>query len=563
MMGSRTAYPVALLVAVLAMLVAAMPASAQKKRKRPPLAVQLLAFNDFHGHLEATTPGTMSRTGDPADRVPAGGAEYFATQVRILRRRNPNTLLVSAGDLIGGSPLLSSLFHDEPTIEAMNKIGLYVNAVGNHEFDEGPAELLRMARGGCHPTDGCGDGTGFAGAKFHFLAANVERRATGTAIFPPYVIRYIDGIPIGFIGLTLKGTPDYIGVKYGAQLRFRDEADTINRNVRRLKRRGVRAIVVLLHEGGFPVRPGVSPDDCPGLSGPLAPIIRRTSGQVDLFLTGHTHFAYNCVIDGRRVTSAGSYGRLITRIELEISRRSRDVRHVSARNWVVGQDVMRAPDITALIERYSHFAAPLRDRVIGRTARRVGRLRDPSGESKMGNLVADGQREATATDAAFVNPGIVRAGLPAGDVTFGRAFMTQPFGTSLVTMTMTGVQLHELLKQQWCGRTTRDILQVSSTVAYSWSATVAKGITGKPCAEAADPVTELRISGHLVQPWEAYRITVNTSLTSRGNHFSILHTGTGAKDGPGDTDALESHLTPSLTGAPVVPPARDRITRVP
>jgi 5'-nucleotidase len=555
-------YRWAALIAALTALAAAGPADAKKPKPRP-LAVQLLGFNDFHGHLEPTTPGAISRTGDPADRVPAGGAEYFATQVRLLRRRNPNTLLVSAGDLIGGSPLLSSLFHDEPTIEAMNKLGLYVNAVGNHEFDEGPAELLRMARGGCHPADGCGDGTGFAGAKFRFLAANVERRATGKLIFPPYAIRRFDGIPIGFIGLTLQGTPTYIGVQYGAQLRFRDEALTINRNVRRLKRRGVRAIVVLLHEGGFPLRAGASPDDCPGLSGPLQPIIRRTSPEVDLFLTGHTHAAYNCVIDGRRVTSAGSYGRLLTRVELTISRRSHDVQRVSARNWVVGQDVMRAPDMTALIEHYSHFAAPLRDRLIGRTAARIGRLRDPSGESKMGNVVADAQREATGTAAAFVNPGVVRAGLPAGEITFGRAFQTQPFGTSLVTMTMSGGQLHDLLKQQWCGRDTRDILQVSSTVTYTWSAAVADSITGKPCASAADPVSDLRIAGDPVQPWEAFRITVNTSLTSRTNHFTILHTGSEPKDGPGDTDALEQHLTPSLTGAPLVPPARDRINRMP
>lgn len=552
----------AVVVLAIAALVAAGPADA-KKRKPRPLDVQLLAFNDFHGHLEASTPGTISRTGDPEARVPAGGAEYFATHVRMLRRRNPNTLLVSAGDLIGGSPLLSSLFHDEPTIEAMNKIGLYVNAVGNHEFDEGAAELLRMARGGCHPTDGCGDGTGFAGAKFHFLAANVERRGSRTPIFPPYAIRYVRGIPIGFIGLTLKATPDYIAPEYGDQLRFRDEATTINRNVNRLRRRGVRAIVVLLHEGGFPVRPGTAPSDCPGLSGRLAPIIRRTSRDVDVFLTGHTHFAYNCVIDGRRVTSAGSYGRLLTRIELRISRRSGEVRRVSARNWVVGQDVMRAPDITALIERYSRFAAPLRDRVIGRMARAVYRHRDPSGESKMGNLVADAHREATGTAAAFVNAGIVRAGLPAGDVTYGRAFMTQPFGTSLLTMTMTGAQLHELLKEQWCGRQTRDILQVSSTVSYTWSAAVAKAITGKPCADAADPVSDLRIAGNPVETWQAFRITVNTSLTSRGNHFTILHTGTDPNGGPGDTDALEAHLTPSLTGAPLQPPARDRINRVP
>jgi 5'-nucleotidase len=553
-----------LVACALVALLAAAPAEA-KKRKRPPkpLTVQLLGFNDFHGHLEASTPGTISRTGDPAARVPAGGAEYFATHVRMLRRRNPNTLLVSAGDLIGGSPLLSSLFHDEPTIEAMNKLGLYVNAVGNHEFDEGLSEVLRMQRGGCHPKDGCRDGTGFAGAKFRFLAANVERRSTGKTVFPPYAIRYIDGIPIGFIGMTLKGTPALISPQFAATMRFRDEAQTANRYALELRRRGVRAIVVLLHEGGFAIKHDVPVDDCPGISGPVASIVRHTTHDVDLFLTGHTHQVYNCVIAGRRVTSAGSYGRILTRVELEIGRRSHEVQKVTADNWVVGQDVMRAPDMTALIAHYTRFASPLRDRIIGRLARRAGRYRDRSGEMRMGNLVADAQRAAAGSDAAFVNPGVVRSGLPIGDISYGRAFQSLPFGTSLVTMTMSGGQIRELLKQQWCGQDKQDILQVSSSVSYTWSRSKAKAITGKRCAGAADPVTALNIRGIDVQPWHSFRITVNTSLAGRDAQFSILHTGTDRRGSGGDLDALEQYLAPSLHGAPITPPVLDRIAVVP
>jgi 5'-nucleotidase len=553
-----------LIVALAAGLVVAVPAAAAEKKKRPPkpVKVQVLGINDFHGHLDAATTGRVRRGLLKRSRVPAGGAEYLATHVRMLRRRNPNTLLVSAGDLVGASPLLSALFHDEPTIEAMNAIGLDINAVGNHEFDEGAAELVRLQRGGCHPHDGCGDGTGFGGARFRFLAANVRRRSTGRPIFPPYAIRKVAGVRIGFIGMTLEGTPGLVPPSVADELRFADEADTANRYVRRLRRRKVQAIVVLLHEGGYQTRRETI-DGCPGLSGPLADIIRRTSPEVDVFLTGHTHAAYNCVIDRRRVTSAGSFGRLITRVELEIDRRHNDVVRARADNWIVGQDVTREPGITALIARYSAFADPLRARVIGRLAQSAGRSRDDSGESRMGNLVADSQRRAVGAAAAFVDMAVLRTGLSAGDVTYGRAFMALPFGTSLVTMTLTGAQLHELLKQQWCGRPSPEILQPSGTVTYAWSAAGAAAITGVPCATAPSPISELRIDGRLVEPQRRYRVTVNSLLAGGRHGFGALAGGSDRVGGPTDTAALESHLTPSLAGEPVAPPPTDRIVRAP
>ncbi len=540
------------------------PAEAAKKKRPPkPVKVQLLAINDFHGHLDPTQSGTITRTGDPADRVPAGGAAYLATHLRNLRHRNKNTVFVAAGDLIGGSPLLSSLFHDEPTIELMNKLGLFVSSVGNHEFDEGQAELRRMQRGGCHPQDGCRDGNGFAGAKFHYLAANVVRKRTGKRFFPPYAIRKIGGVKLGFIGMTTKATPSFLSPSAAAGLRFRGEALTANHYARVLKHRGVHAIVVLLHEGGFAVRPDVSPNGCPGLSGPIKDIVKGTTHDVDLFLTGHTHVAYNCVIDGRHVTSAGSYGRLITKVELEIGRRSGEVQHVDTRNWVVGQDVPPAPDIAALVNRYTRFAAPVRDRLVGQLARRAGRTRDPSGEMKMGNLVADAQRAATGAAVAFVNPGIVRAGLPAGTITYGRAFTAQPFGTNLVTLTMAGSQITEMLKQQWCGRSSPNILQPSANVHYNWSRAAAKTVLGAKCSDVSAPISDLTINGSPVPPYAAYRVTVNSSLANGGDRFSVIHGANDPLDGAGDADALANYLEPTLDTAPLVPPARDRITLVP
>jgi 5'-nucleotidase len=560
-----------LLLSLLALL--AFPSAAAAGRD---VKVQLLGLNDFHGHLESTTPGTIAP--DPSSpRVPAGGAEYLATHLREKERTNrKNTLIVSAGDLIGASPLLSALFHDEPTIEAMNKIGLDLNAVGNHEFDEGAAELQRMQRGGCHPVDGCLDGTGFGGARFDFLAANVANER-GRTIFPAYAIEKFDGVKVGFIGMTLEGTPSIVSPSGVAGLEFLDEADSANRYADELRRRhGVRAIVVLLHEGGVQSQPG-GINDCNGISGPIVDIVNRTTSQVDLFVTGHTHSAYNCVIDGRPVTSASSFGRLITDIDLELDRRSKDVVQVSANNQIVTQNVFKAMDMTQLIERYAVIAAPLRDRVIGRISADITQANDDSLEQAAGNLIADAQHAATASPetgaaaAAFMNPGGVRAPFTFaqsgtegdGNVTYGEAFTVQPFGNSLVTMTLTGAQILDMLKSQWCGQPFPRVLLPSAGVSYMFDQSVAAEIAGAPCAGAANPVTDLAIGGTAVDPAASYRITVNSFLADGGDNFAVLRAGTDRLGGEVDTDALEDYLAPSLTGAPIGPPALDRIDVVP
>jgi 5'-nucleotidase len=569
-----------LLLSLMALL--AFPAAALAGGR--DVEVQLLGLNDFHGHLESTTPGTIAP--DPASpRVPAGGAEYLATHLRQKERTNrKNTLIVSAGDLIGASPLLSALFHDEPTIEAMNRIGLDLNAVGNHEFDEGAAELLRMQRGGCHPVDGCLDGTGFRGADFRFLAANVVNES-GRTIFPAYSIKRFNGIKVGFIGMTLEGTPNIVSPSGVAGLEFLDEADTANRHADELRRRhGVRAVVVLLHEGGTQSGADTGPNTCNGISGPIVDIVNRTTSQVDLFVTGHTHQAYNCVIDGRPVTSASSFGRLTTDIDLTLSRRSRDVVEVTANNQVVTQNVFKAMDMTQLIERYSVIAAPLRDRVIGRISADITQANDDSLEQAAGNLIADAQHAATASPttgnavAAFMNPGGVRApftfapsGTEApGEVTYGEAFTVQPFGNSLVTMTLTGQQILDMLRSQLCGQTFARVLLPSAGVHYTFDQSVAssllpagQGQPAVPCAGAPNPVSNLTIGGAPVDPGASYRITVNSFLADGGDIFPVLREGTDRLGGAVDTDALEAYIAPSLTGAPIAPPALDRIDVVP
>jgi len=531
----------------------------------PPAAVhlQLLAFNDFHGNLEppAGSSGTVITErpeGMPPVTVPAGGAAFFATHVAQLRAAEPNTLVVSAGDLIGASPLTSALFHDEPTIEAMNEIGLDVSAVGNHEFDEGGAELLRMQYGGCHPVDGCQDGTGFAGARFSFLAANVEvDESGGRTLLPSYVVREVDGVPVAFIGMTLEATPTIVSPVGVGGLSFHDEAATVNQLVPVLRAAGVRAIVVLVHEGGL--QTGLY-DQCVGISGAIVDLVGALDDEVDLVVSGHTHAAYNCVIDGTPVTSALSFGRLVTKIDLTLDPVSHDVTAVEAANRIVTRDVSPDPAVGALVTRYLDRVAPLRDRVIGQVATALTGPRSvptPTGESLLGDVIADAMLAATAADnrghavVAFMNPGGVRADLDAGDVTYGEAFTIQPFGNTLVTLTLTGAQVDAMLEQQWMGAFPR-ILQPSAGFSYTWS-------MAAPVGQRVDAAS-IRIGGAPVAADATYRVTVNNFLATGGDGFTVLNDGTQRLGGPVDVDALEAYLT---AHSPVAAPALERIRVVP
>jgi 5'-nucleotidase len=553
---------------------------------KPDVKLQLLALNDFHGNLEPNTPGTIRVNSTDATGIPAGGAAYLAGYLRDYARANRNTLTVSAGDLIGASPLTSALFHDEPTIEAMNAIGLDINAVGNHEFDEGLVELKRMQDGGCRPApEGCYDGVdadsapdGFRGADFRFLAANVVQESTGKPIFPPYTVRKFDKVRVGFIGLTLEGTPDIVAAAGIQGLKFLDEADTINRYADKLRRRhGVKAIVVLLHQGGFQAAP-FNINGCNGLAGEVVDIVNRTDDAVDMFITGHTHSAYNCVVDNRPVTSASSFGRLFTDIDATLDRRTRDFKTISANNVVVrqtgadGKPVPQAADISALVEHYQTLAAPLANRIIGELAGPATKVPDNTGENQAGNLIADSQQASAAAAgsgsvAAFMNPGGVRGdtGFAQGPLTYAQAFAIQPFGNTLVTLTLTGAQLREVLKQQWCGQSSgAKVLLPSAAVHYTFDqSVVADSVLAKPCATAPDPITELTLGGTAVDPAASYRITVNNFLADGGDGFTVLRAGTNRTGGAVDLDALVAYLEPSVTGADQVAPALNRIDLVP
>ena len=535
----------------------------------PPVEVQILGLNDFHGNL-APPAGSSGRI----EGIDAGGAEYLATHVAQLEATNPdNTVVVSAGDLVGASPLLSALFHDEPTVEAMNDIGLDINAVGNHEFDEGTDELLRLQEGGCHPTDGCLDGDDFAGADFRFLAANVVSEQTGETLFPPYAVeRFEDDTKVAFIGMTLEGTPTIVTPEGVAGYDFLDEADTANALVARLKRRGVDNIVILLHEGGATTGGGYN--GCTGISGPIVDIVNRLDDEVDAVLSGHTHQAYNCVIDGIPVTSAASFGRLVTDMDLTIDRRSKDITSITVNNQIVTRDVTPSSPISELIARYDAISAPLANRVIGSITADITRAATPAGESALGDVIADSQLAATTPPelggavAAFMNPGGIRADLlyaasgaeGDGNVTYEEAFTVQPFGNSLVTLTLTGAQIDTMLEQQFCGVNAAlpKVLQPSVGFSYTWNA-AAVGASDCATANAIDPST-ITLNGAPVVATASYRVTVNSFLATGGDGFGVLNDGADRLGGAVDLDALEDHLTATPGG--VAPGPRDRITRV-
>lgn len=530
-----------------------------------PVRVQVLAFNDFHGNLEAPSGSTgrirvPATDGGTAVDVNAGGAAYLAHHIQALRQENPqNTVVVSAGDLIGASPLISGIFHDEPTIEVMNLMGLDINSVGNHEFDEGFTELLRMQAGGCHPVDGCQTGPTFPGANFTFLSANVFTDVpTRKTLFPAYDIREFQGVKVAFIGMTLEGTPLIVNPTGVAGLTFQDEADTVNALVPELKQQGVEAIVVVIHEGGLPTG---SFDECPGISGPIKDLVERFDDAVDVVASGHTHQAYNCIIDGKRVTSAASNGRLLTDIDLVLDPTTRDVVETAASNVIVTRDTAHAP-VEAYVKGVIGKVAPLRDRVIGKTESGLAAPVRPlpagsSGESTLGNVVADGMLAATRSEQtggaviAMQNPGGVRADINAGDITFGEVFAVQPFANNMVTLTLTGAQIDTLLEQQFQPSGT-SILQVSQGFAFSWSASAPRG-------SKVDPAS-ITLNGVTVDPAANYRVTVNNFMAGGGDGLAVLTEGKDPRTGPIDTDVLEAY---TRANNPLPTPQLGRVTILP
>ena len=560
-----------------------------------PVRLRLIGINDFHGNLE---PASLNLTlQDPQDasktvRVPAGGAAALAGMVQTLRAGAPHSLMLSGGDLIGASPLVSTLFKHESTIEVMNKIGLEVNAVGNHEFDAGTTELKRIAQGGCATTEpdsavtSCGL-EAYRGAKFPLISSNVLD-AQGKTTLAPYVVKRYAGIPVGIIGAVTHTTPSIVIPSGVAGLRFIDEAEGVNRAAKELKAKGVKAIVAVFHEGGE-LGTGAKRGDwndtsCPEKSGPIFEIASRLDPSISVIFSAHTHQGYRCLVDGRTIISGTSYGRGISVIDVALDRKTHTIvpaltrsinlpvvndatdpavreRFAAASPAPYG-DVLRNtksdPEIAAMVARYSAVVAPKANRPVGTVTGPFMRgAKDV--DSAAGRLIADAQLAATrapevgGAQIAFMNWGGIRSDLecksaPPCTVTFGQVFTMQPFGNSLVTMTLTGVQLKNLLESQHKGSETT-MLQPSEGLSYTWQADAIVG----------DHVRELKLDGEPIVADKPYRITVNSFMAEGGDGFVTLTKGTDRRGGGQDLDALLAYLKAGER-APVAQP---RIARLP
>ncbi|MFC5917367.1 bifunctional metallophosphatase/5'-nucleotidase [Streptomyces pulveraceus] len=594
-------------LATVGALVAAMPAGAQERhdhghghghghghhKPSRTVDVQLLSFNDLHGNLEppAGSAGTVNETqaDGTVKAIPAGGIEYLASSLRTARKGHPYSITAAGGDMVGASPLLSGLFHDEPTIEALNKIDLDVTSVGNHEFDEGATELARLQNGGCHPVEGCYEKKKFKGADFPYLAANVTNEKTGKPILKPYTVWKKNGVKIGFIGVTLEGTPDIVTANGVKGLKFHDEIETINKYAKELDRQGVKSIVALIHEGGMPASTSYN-YDCDssgagdGISGPITDIAKGITPKVDALVTGHTHQAYVCTIpdpagNPRMVTSASSFGKLYTDTTLTYDRRTKDIVRTSVKsagaknpksaNHIVSRDQPKANDMTALIARWNALAAPISNRPQGYITADINGRGSTAPEKPLGDLIADAQLEGLAPAdkggavVAFMNPGGIRADLvhkasgSEGDgvVTYGESFTVQPFTNMMNVVDLTGAQLVAALQQQVSGanEASPKILQISKGLTYTLDMTK----TG-----AARVVTDtIKLNGEAIDPAKSYRVAMNEFLAGGGDGFAALGQGTNKLVGPSDLDVFNAYLAAhSSAAAPLAPPATDRIT---
>ncbi|MET8885415.1 bifunctional metallophosphatase/5'-nucleotidase [Streptomyces rubiginosohelvolus] len=591
--ASRRVLAAAAGLATVGALVAAMPAGAHDRghghghgHKPRTVDVQLLSFNDLHGNLEppAGSAGNVSETqpDGTVKAIPAGGVEYLATSLRTARKGNPYSVTAAGGDMVGASPLLSGLFHDEPTIEALNGLDLDVTAVGNHEFDEGATELARLQNGGCHPVEGCYEkGKKFKGADFPYLAANVTKEKTGKPLLKPYTVWKKNGVKIGFIGVTLEGTPDIVTANGVKGLKFHDEVETINKYARELDRKGVKSIVALIHEGGAPASTSYNYDcDSPGagdgISGPIVDIAKGITPKVDALVTGHTHQAYVCTVPDpsgkpRMVTSASSFGKLYTDTTLTYDRRTNDIVRTSVKsaNHVVTRDQPKAPDMTRLIDRWNKLAAPIANKPQGWISADINGRGSTAPEKPLGNVIADAQLEGLApadkggAEVAFMNPGGIRADLvhkasgSEGDgvVTYGEAFTVQPFTNMMNVVDLTGAQLVTALQQQVSGpnEASPKILQVSKGLTYTLDLT----------KSGADRVVAgtIKLNGEAIDPARTYRVAMNEFLAGGGDGFPALGEGTNKLVGASDLDLFNAYLAAHSTAtAPLAPPATDRIT---
>lgn len=532
--------------AVLSTLVLALAAAGCATAPSGPVTLNLVAINDFHGNLEPSNY-TYTDAAGKSDTLRAGGIEALSGALAAWRKEDKDLLFIGAGDLIGASPALSSMWADEPSIEAMNMLGLRMSSVGNHEFDQGRKELLRQQHGGCdspRPNKACKLAPDFQGARFTYLAANVLDKTTGKPFMPAYRIETVKGIKVGVVGVVLQDTASVAMSSAIAGLDFIGEAEAINRTLPQMRAAGAQVILALVHEGGrtdeSPEQPG-----CKGLTGGVVDIVKQLDPAIRLVITGHSHQGYLCQVDGRVVTQADAAGHLLSRIALKVDPQSGAVADIDVRNVVMDPSKFTAdPAVAAYLASVKQRSAAALARPLGKLgAATVARKGNDAGEAPLGNLVADAIVAATRSQGVqigFMNTGGIRKDLETSEgqvATFGNAQAVLPFGNTLVVMDLSGAQLRRVLEQQWdrpsaSGAT---ILQVSQGFSYTWD-------DKRPVGSRVVPGS-LKLHGAPVEDGKTYRVVANNFLAEGGDNIPEFAKGTNRVDTQLiDLDALSDFI---------------------
>ena len=544
-----------------------------------PVDVVILGLNDFHGNLVPTgfsgikLPAPTAANPAATANLAAGGAEIIGGYVGSVRAMNPNTVLVGGGDLIGASPVISSLLRDEPSVIALSKMGMAVSSLGNHEFDQGLKELMRMQNGGCDSNDAakaCKFDPAYPGASFQWLGANVTDKTTGKPVFAPYkIVTTPDGARIAFVGAVTRTTPTIVSPAGVATLSFSDEAEGVNKFIPEIKALNPDAIIMLIHEGGT-AKDIYNVAGCSSLMGNVVDIAKRVDPAVNAIISGHTHQGYNCLVDGRVVIQGDFYGHLLQRLDLQVDKVNHKLISIKAANVVMdaGATTTIPRDATqaGIVAKARGLTDAVKNTVVAKIAApQILRAANDAGESALGDVVADSQLAATKSAAtgnaviALMNPGGIRADLPdstnikeGNSVNFGDVFTVQPFGNTLTTITLSGAQLKAALEQQFDNPAagSNRILQVSDGLKYTWTAGAATG----------SKVGDLSLNGAAIVPTSSYRVTLNSFLADGGDGFTVFKDGTDRLVQPNlvDVDAFQAYLK---AGAPVAPGAQNRITR--
>ncbi|MFC0272182.1 DUF6359 domain-containing protein [Metabacillus herbersteinensis] len=484
------------------------------------LLLQLLSINDLHGKIDQSY--TLDINGDKVNDGTYGRMDYVAAYLNDRKQDNPNTLLVHAGDIIGGSSPVSALLQDEPTVEIMEAIGFDVGVVGNHEFDEGLSELQRIIKGGDHPK-----GTeNYDGQNFPLLCANCEYKATGEDVLEPYFIKEVDGVKVGFVGAITPTTAGKVipdGIK---DINFTDPTAGVNEAVAELKEQGVKSIVVLGHL--------TASQNGDSVTGEAATLANGVDDEVDVIFAGDNHQVVNGTVDNKLIVQAWEYGKALADIDLEIDRTTGDIVKKTAEIVYVDQSKIDAdPVVAEILSKYENRVASIINEVVGQAATAIEGgygVKGPFGDNALGNLIADGMAAEMNSDFALMNGGGIRDNLNAGDITWGEIFNIQPFGNVLTKLEIKGADLFTIMKAQLSTQYGPDYSISGFTYKYDPATLEVKDITLK--------------DGSKIDLEKTYTVTVNNFMAAAtsGKYGPIGLLGKNPVVGPEDLEATVNYV---------------------